>query len=110
MTYNLSSALEAGSSERRESFFETFARGGFYRETTYGLGFATKTKTAGKVLSVSVPSREQLAKQARRFGREGTETFQNSSAATLREEGLSVPDIARSLNITERKVKAQLAA
>jgi DNA-binding NarL/FixJ family response regulator len=65
---------------------------------------------ARKVLSVSVPSREHLARQTRRFGREGTETFQNSSAATLREEGLSVPEIARSLGITERKVKAQLAA
>jgi len=63
-----------------------------------------------QVLSVSAPSREQLEKQARRFGREGTETFQNSSAATLREEGLSVTEIARSLGITERKVKAQLAA
>ncbi len=62
------------------------------------------------MLSVSAPSREQLEKQARRFGREGTETFQNSSAATLREEGLSVTEIARSLGITERKVKAQLAA
>ena len=62
------------------------------------------------MLSVSAPSREQLEKQARRFGREGTETFQNSSAATLREEGLSVTEIARSLGITERKVKAQPAA
>jgi hypothetical protein len=32
LTYNLRSALEAGSSERRDSFFEMFARGGFYRE------------------------------------------------------------------------------
>jgi hypothetical protein len=110
LTYDLSTALKLGSSDRRASFFERFARGGFYRETTYGLGFATKTKTGGKVLSVSVPSREQLEKQARRFGREGTETFQTSSASTLREEGLSVPEIASSLGITERKVQAQLAA
>src|SRR4051812_42790340 len=94
VTYDLGSALKPASSERRESFFDTFARGGFFRETTYGYGYATKTKTAGKALSVSVPSRDQIAKQTVRFGREGTETFQNSSAATLRDEGLSVPEIA----------------
>jgi hypothetical protein len=62
------------------------------------------------VLSVSVPSREQIATQTRRFGREGTETFQNASAATLRDEGLSVPEIARTLGITQQKVNARLAA
>jgi hypothetical protein len=111
LTYNLGSALDSGSSERRECYFDTFARGGFFSETTYGLGFATKTRTDGKVLSVSVPSREQLAKQTRRFGGGGTETFEvEGGAAALRAEGLSVPEIARTLGVTEKEVKAELAA
>lgn len=102
--------LPRESNGREESYLVIFQRGGFAKETTYGYGFPTKSKL-GKVITAGAPSREKIARHVRRFGREGsTQVDAPGDVISLRADGLSVPEIARTLGIAERKVKAELAA
>lgn len=97
-------------SGRGETYLEIFRRGGFAKETTYGYGFPTKSKL-GRVVTTGTPSREKMARHVRRYGREGSIEFAAfGDVVSLRADGLSMPEIARTLGIAERKVKAELAA
>jgi Sigma-70, region 4 len=87
-----------------------FMSGALAPKITYGLGFPAVAKH-GKVVSVDTPPDESLKRHRLAFGPDCVEIAAETRSATeLRADGLSVKEIARVHGITERAVKARLAA
>lgn len=116
-------------------YWEAFASGSLYRQTTYGTGRPAKTKPLGRIVS-STPTAEQLRKHAERFGPEGVAEIAaaygidmsaksiapkpkrrrrttpgiKAQVAELHARGMIPAAIADTLNLADRRVKELLAA
>ena len=102
-------AASAKTAEADETeYMRRFASGELAATVTYGTGRPT-VANHGKVISVEAPTDEQLKRHRLLYGPDCVEIEQEKRSATeLREDGLSVREIARVPGISERSAKARL--